>query len=614
APGERLAFLLHDARVRVLLTRTPLLSRFPTTPDQVLCLDAAWASLAPYDETAPRQRGQAEALAYVLYTSGSTGQPKGVMVSQRAVVTLLSALPRSLPLSRLQHVLALTPLSFDIAALELFLPLLTGARCVLLPQEAASDGQHLARQLAVQAITLLQATPTTWQLLLQSGWSGQPSLVILCGGEALSASLAHQLVARGQQVWNLYGPTETTFWSTGQRVEAGQPTIGIGRPLASTRVYVLDRRGQLVPPGVIGELSIGGAGVARGYLNQPALTAERFVPDPFGSAPGGRLYRTGDLGRYREDGTLEYVGRQDQQVKLRGYRIELGEIEAVLARHEAVRQAVVLLREESTGDRRLVAYVLAERQGEGVEAAVPLSAGALRSFLQEHLPAYMLPAAFVQVAAWPLTSSGKIDRRALSAGAGQLLDGSTGDGAARTPTEELLSHLWMQVLRREQVGTRDNFFELGGHSLLATRLLSRIRESLQVEVPLRLLFEYPTIAELARCLQGLRQERLHIPPLQPVPYEGDPPLSYAQERLWFLDQFEPGNPFYNLPLAVRLRGSLQLWARQESLRALEERHESLRTCIVSQQGHPRQRILSGGPPPLPLLDLNSLGEPEGEAT
>src|SRR5581483_3898246 len=264
------------------------------------------------------------------------------------------------------------------------------------------------------------------------------------------------------------------------------------RPLADMRVYVLDRQGQLVPPGVVGELSIGGAGVARGYLNQPALTAERFVPDPFGNEPGGRLYRSGDLGRYREDGTLEYMGREDQQVKLRGYRIELGEIEAVLARHPAVREAVVLLREEPDGDRRLVACVLARRP----DASAPvLSPGHLRSFLQERLPAYMLPAAWVQVEAWPLTPHGKVDRAALLALADQRQEGGAPPLLARTPGEELLSQLWAQVLQREQVGIQDNFFALGGHSLLATRLLARIRESLQLEVPLRTLFEYPTIAE-----------------------------------------------------------------------------------------------------------------------
>ena len=360
-PRDRLAFMLADSGVELLLTQQSLLSHLPTEGLATLCLDAGSERLARYPEqSAPPSHLSPANLAYTIYTSGSSGQPKGVQITHRALVNFLCAMQARPGLSARDRLLSVTTLSFDIAALELYLPLVCGARLILVSRETGADGRQLAKSLAQTAPTVMQATPATWRLRLEAGWEGSPQLRVLSGGEALSGELAHRLLASCGQLWNMYGPTETTIWSAlkaVERVKGG--VVEIGRPIANTQLYILDERMQVVPVGVAGELYIGGDGLAQGYLNRAELTAERFVPDPYGASEGGRLYRTGDVARYGSEGEVEYLGRADQQVKVRGHRIELGEIEAVLARHPLVEEAAVVAREEGEGEKRLVAYVVA---------------------------------------------------------------------------------------------------------------------------------------------------------------------------------------------------------------------------------------------------------------
>ncbi|HLX07310.1 MAG TPA: amino acid adenylation domain-containing protein, partial [Thermoanaerobaculia bacterium] len=497
-------------------------------------------------------------LAYVIYTSGSTGRPKGVAVSHGALANFLQAMLERPGLEPGDVLLAVTSLSFDIAGLELYLPLLEGATIELASRAEAADGQLLLARLRRSGATVLQATPATWRLLLAAGWGEREEgrgLKALCGGEALPPDLAAALAARAGSVWNVYGPTETTVWSTLSQVTAGAP-VTIGTPIANTAAYVLDRRGELVPVGAPGELLLGGAGVARGYLGRPDLTAERFVPNAFAgpgatatSVPAGfpsamgamaaggagsRLYRTGDLARWRRDGALECLGRVDQQVKVRGFRVELGEVEAALARHPAVAAAAVVARED-----RLLAFLVPRRQAAPPvppatpatpatpETTAPAAAGSpsgerpepaalpaelareLRQFLAASLPAYMVPSAFVGISALPLTPNGKLDRRALSTGpegrGGPPAAAAAGlGGAPRTLVEALLAGIWSELLGSEGIGVEDSFFELGGHSLLAARAVSRVRETFGVELPLARFFATPTLAELARAIEAAR--------------------------------------------------------------------------------------------------------------
>jgi amino acid adenylation domain-containing protein len=493
-PAERLAFMLEDSQAAVLVTQQHVLARLTAPGTRVVCLDADAAVLARNSEANPFSGVTSAQRAYVIYTSGSTGKPKGVQILHRAVVNFLLSMRQQPGLRAEDTWLAITTLSFDIAALELFLPLIVGARVVVASRETVINGAALAETLRREQVTVMQATPVTWRLLLEAGWAGKADLKILCGGEALSLDLAEHLLTRGASLWNMYGPTETTIWSTLCKIEPGQEVISIGRPIANTEVYLLDAHLQPVPVGVPGELCIGGDGLARGYLNRPELTAERFIPHPFSDEPGARLYRTGDLARYRTDGMIEHLGRLDFQVKLRGFRIELGEIEAVLSQHAAVRQAVVMAREDVPGNKRLVAYVVSQQPG-------PTSSE-LRDFLKEQLPDYMVPSAFVCLAALPQTPNGKVDRRALPA---PELTNRTADKtfvAPRLRVHDQLISIWEELLEVRPIGIRDNFFELGGQSLLAARMLRRIEQVFGKKLPFVTLFAEPTIEHLANALLG----------------------------------------------------------------------------------------------------------------
>ena len=494
-PQERLAFMLADSGAEVLLTQERLLDALPEHSARVICLDADWGEMADMEESNPTSDVTPDHLAYVIYTSGSTGKPKGVQVLHRGVVNFLYSMREEPGLSAEDVLLAVTTLSFDIAVLELFLPLIVGAQVEIVPREVASDGALLAARLADSGATVMQATPATWRMLIEAGWEGDRRLRILCGGEAMPRDLADQLLARCGALWNMYGPTETTVWSTCYRVTPGGGAVPIGRPIANTQIYLLDSQMEPVPVGVVGELYIGGDGVTRGYLNRPELTAERFIPDPFRAEPEARLYKTGDLARYLPDGNIEFLGRRDHQVKVRGFRIELGEIEAALAQHPAIRENVVIAREDTPGDKRLVGYLVLHP-----DQPAP-STGDLRRFLRDRLPEYMIPSAFVTLDALPLTPNGKVNRRALPAPPQTRPDTGAEYVAPRTPLEEELAHLCAGVLGLERVGVHDNFFDLGGTSLLATRLIFQVRERFQTPVALRHLFEEPTVAGLARAVE-----------------------------------------------------------------------------------------------------------------
>jgi len=603
-PSRRLALMIEDASPAVLLTETALRDGLPAADCQVVCLDGARAAIdrEPADRLPGRSDG--DCLAYVIYTSGSTGVPKGVMIHHRAVVNFLDAFAELLELGPKDVLAAVTTISFDIAVLELFLPLAVGARTVIADRATAVDGRRLAALIERHRVSVLQATPSTYRMLLMSGWHGGRGLRLVCGGEAMDAGLASSLADECDVLWNVYGPTETTIWSTIHRVQRDKAVVPIGRPIANTQVYVLDSRGRPVPQGVAGELWIGGLGVGRGYLNRPEMTAERFVANPFANSSNGRLYRTGDRVRWRGDGVLEFLGRLDQQVKIRGFRVELGEVEAALSCHTDVAQAAVVPRGDASGESRLVAYVVSSN-------GRALRPDELRRFLAARLPDYMVPTGFVEMKALPRTPAGKVDRRALPE-ADQSRFATTAEFVApRTPLEMKIAGLWAEVLRVEQVGVEDNFFELGGHSLLATQLLSRLRDHLGIDLPLRTLFEEPTVAGLAAVVAGdgeAADVAARAPPIRRTSHEGDLPLSYAQERLWLLDQLAPNHPFYNMPVAVRINRPVDVEALRAAMNEIVRRHEALRTTFAVAGGGPVQRIAPRLELDLPVIDLSRFDE------
>ncbi|GHO60113.1 hypothetical protein KSB_85880 [Ktedonobacter robiniae] len=604
-PRERLAFMIEDSRLAVVLAQPALQHDLPIPVRHVACIQQngeveqfQWENDATESQMSTLQ-GQ---LAYVIYTSGSTGRPKGTTITHSSVVNFIQSMCQRPGITEDDSILAVTSLSFDIAVLELLLPLTIGARVHLVGWDIAADGAKLAAYLADMAVTLMQATPTTWRLLLGAGWRGEERLKMLCGGEVLPLELAAQLVPKGASLWNMYGPTETTIWSTTGRIAPEPASISIGQPIANTQVYVLNAYYQPVPVGVTGELYIAGNGLARGYLHHPGLTAERFLPDPF-CPDGARMYRTGDLARWLADGTLECLGRVDSQVKLRGFRIELSEIEEVLNQSPAVRANAVIVRDDDQGGKRLVAYVV-------LEPGAASSRIELRRYLQGRLPEYMLPTHFVLLEQLPLTPNGKIDRKALPMPASQE-DEENSWAEARTPIEEALVEIWRAVLEVPRVGIHDNFFELGGHSLLATQLMARVRTVLQVTLPLRTLFDAPTVVLLAplveQAMRGIAQEP-SIAPLRVTTRPVVLPLSFAQQRLWFLDRLEPQSTAYLISNARLLRGELDLVALGRSIQALVQRHESLRTIIQVQNDEPAQFISPARGYRLPIIDLRGLQE------
>ena len=492
-PQDRLAYMVENSGMRVLVTHRNLEQQLSTRPPSVVRLDYDREAISKQpSENLASSKAAAENLAYVMYTSGSTGKPKGVEIPHSALVNFLTSMQREPGLRDTDTLVAVTTLSFDIAGLELYLPLVSGAKLVIASREEAQDPVRLIERMRDVDCTMMQATPATWRALVDAGWKGSATLKILCGGESFAPDLAQELLSRCAELWNMYGPTETTIWSTIHRVLSANGPIPIGLAIANTQLYVLDAHRNLMPRGAIGELYIGGDGLARGYFCRPELTGERFVPSPF--APRERLYRTGDLARWLPYGTLECLGRIDTQVKIRGYRIELGEVESVLGRHEAVRQCVVAAYEEAPGDKILVAYF---EPNAGLAPVV----GDLRAHLKKELPDYMVPSIFVTMEKLPLTPNGKIDRKALPPPHEMRVESAEEFVSPRDWLEQSLANIWSKVLRLGRVGLHDNFFELGGHSLLAVRIIVEIEKVYKKRLSLATLLQAPTIGDLASVLR-----------------------------------------------------------------------------------------------------------------
>ncbi len=533
-PQNRIAHMVEDSGLRVLLTHRRLDEALSVRPEIVVRMDDDSEKISKQNRTLALIKVTSVQLAYVLYTSGSTGKPKGVEIPHSAIVNFLLSMRGEPGFSPDDTLLAVTTLSFDIAGLELYLPLITGGKLVIATRDETHDPARLMQRMRESDPTVMQATPATWRALVDAGWNGSPKLKVLCGGEAFPVDLARQLLPRCKELWNMYGPTETTVWSTVHKVTtAGSAaSVPIGHPIANTQVLVLDSNRNLLPQGSIGELYIGGAGLAQGYLRRPELTAERFVKNSF--QPDSRLYRTGDLARWLPNGTLECLGRVDNQVKIRGFRIELGEIETVLARHAAIAQCVVAARDAGFGDKILAAYF------ETRSSSIP-DAADLRNHLKKDLPDYMIPSAFVRMEKLPLTANGKIDRKALPAPDHSRIDVGGNYVAPRDATEQTLAQVWSKVLKLDRVGVHDDFFALGGHSLLALRIVVEIEKAFQRRLPLATLLQSPTIADLANVLR----QRDAAPPWSSLvrikPGGSRPPL--------FLMHSHGGNVLEYYPLA-----------------------------------------------------------------
>ncbi|HYH82550.1 MAG TPA: amino acid adenylation domain-containing protein [Longimicrobium sp.] len=586
-PEERLRYMLADSAPAVLLTQASLAARFAGAGIPVLAIDRDEGAWAERPAANPAIGGLTpDHLAYVIYTSGSTGLPKGVMVAHRGVVNVLSWMQDAWRLGADDAVLQKTPYSFDASLRELLPPLFVGARLVMARPGGHKDAAYLLETIRAEGITTLHFVPSMLQVLADEADFAACTTVrrVACGGEAMPPALVERFHAMLPQaeLYNVYGPTETAVDVTAWRCEPGQggaASIPIGRPMANTRAYLLDRAGEPVAIGAVGELFLGGVQVARGYRNRPAMTAERFVPDPFGGGAGGRLYRTGDLGRWRADGAIDFLGRGDVQVKIRGNRVELGEIEARLREHAGVREAVVAAREDTPGERRLVAYCVGDAAG---------AADELRAHLSERLPEYMVPAAFVALEALPRMPNGKVDRRALLAPEVDTPPARAFEAPVGR-VEEALAKIWSELLGVETIGRRDSFFELGGHSLRAIQLISRVRQVLGFKVKLGELFQQPVLADFARTLDPAAAAAL--PAIAPVDRGGRLAPSFAQARLWFLEQLGGVGPAYHVPVRLRMRGELDVDALRRALDRIVARHESLRTVFAQGAEGPEQRVL-----------------------
>ncbi|MEH1970996.1 non-ribosomal peptide synthase/polyketide synthase [Nostoc sp.] len=609
-PAERLSFILEDTQASVLLTQQSLIDRLPPNQAKLVCLDTDAGLISQCSQDNLISGVQAHNLLYIIYTSGSTGQPKGIAMTQLALCNHILWHGENLKIARGAKTLQFASISFDVSFQEIFTTWCSGGTLFLIGEELRQDASALLDFLQEKAVERMFLAFVGLQQLAEVAVSSE--LVnthlreIITSGEQLQITPAiSQWFSKLTDctLHNQYGPSEShlaTSFILNNSVETWPLLPYIGRPIANTQIYILDKFLQPVPIGVPGELYISGVLLAEGYFNRTELTREKFIPNPFSDEPDSRLYKTGDLGRYLPDGNIESLGRIDNQVKIRGFRIELGEIEAVLSQLGDVQASCAVVREDIPGNKYLAAYVVPQKEQ-------TLTVSVVRSFLKEKLPEYMVPSAIVILEALPLTPNGKLDRRALPAPDlhSQLLDKYV---APRNPIEEILSLIWAQVLKVELVGIHDNFFELGGHSLLATQLISRVRTSLKVELPLRSLFAAPTVAQLSEHIQRSQQQDLELtaPPILPRPKNTELPLSYAQQRLWFLDQLNPNSGFYNLLIALRLAGTLNVATLEQSLQEILHRHEALRTNFVIVDGKPSQVIQTQTNWTVSVVDLQHL--------
>lgn len=606
-PPERLRLMIQDAGLSLMLTQPQWRQSLEPLVDTLLVIDLSEEEPSGPEAAAPPARYfHPEQLAYVIYTSGSTGKPKGVMTSQRGICNRLFWAQQTYQMRPEESILHKSPLTFDISIEELFWPLMVGAHTVIARPEGHRDSEYIVQTIVREQISILRlVTPMLAVLVETAGLEACRTLrLLICGGETLVREVVQRFYTRLPRtqvvLHNFYGATEasvdSTFWVCEPEDERG--VVPVGCPMSNVAIYVLDGRMKPVPVGVVGDIYIGGISLARGYLGQSRLTAERFVPDPHGQSAGGRLYQTGDQGRYLSDGVLEFVGRKDTQVKLRGYRIELGEIEAALSAAPGIKDAVVVVREDIPGNQRLVAYLVREPGSVG-------STSALRATLRERLPEYMVPGSLVELESLPLTSNGKVDRQSLPPLRFSALEQEEAYIAPRTPVEQLLGEIWASVLGTDRIGVHDDFFALGGHSLLATQVVSRVQETFQRKLPLQTFFARPTLAGLAEEVQNALREREESlrPPLQPRLPGMDLPLSPAQQGLWLQEKLAPGNPFYIVPLAIRLEGLLNFPALSRSVNELISRHEILRTRFVESAGRPVQVIREQLELVIPLVNL-----------
>ena len=607
-PDERIRYILSDAQPHILLTTEGLLPRFETLSVETLCLDRDKALFENMPRKNPGVYPDKENLAYMIYTSGSTGKPKGTLITHRGLTNYLNWTWQAYPLQSGNGSLVHSTIAFDATVTAVYTPLLNGKTVTLVPE--SNDLEELSRALLEYGdFSVVKITPAHLEMLshqIPAEKAQGRTHAFVIGGENLTAEQIRFWQENAPQtlLFNEYGPTETVVGCVVYEASQwrGEGSVPIGRAIDNTTVYILNDYLEPVPAGVPGELYIGGEGVARGYHNRADLTAERFLPDPFSKKPGARMYKTGDLVKYHKDGIMEFLGRTDNQVKIRGYRIELGEIETALTQHDLVNEAVVLVREDKPGDRRLTAYYKSS-------APQPPKTAELRNFLKENLPEYMIPAAFVYMDEFPLTANGKVDRRALPKPEQSRDELESIFVAPRTEKEKQLAQIWIELLGIEKVGVHDSFFELGGHSLIGTQLISRIRDVFSVELPLRALFENPTIAGLAQAIEQNRFMAVaarELPPLKRFPRKGPVPLSFAQRRLWFLDQLAPGSAFYNLPMAVRLIGDLDIDVLERALQEIVRRHEILRTTFSYDGEEPVQVIDPDFRLELEVTDLTSL--------
>ncbi|HEV2962448.1 MAG TPA: amino acid adenylation domain-containing protein, partial [Candidatus Angelobacter sp.] len=636
-PVERLGFMLEDAQIPILVTESSLRGSLPMTMVQIVSLDEEWKDISAHSADRLQGRVDGSNLAYVIYTSGSTGRPKGVGVEHRQLANYIQAIGEKLQIEVGMRLALVSTYAADLGYTMIFPALCHGGCLDVVDADWVLDAGKLTQHFSHHPIDYLKIVPSHLRALLGSipGSGVLPRRWLVVGGEASSWELIRQVKERGAgcRVLNHYGPTETTVgiltYDTTPESEGvrARGMVPVGRPLSNGKVYLLDKELNPVGVGMSGEVYIGGAGVARGYLQRSELTGEKFLPNPYSEEGGGRMYRTGDIGRYLADGNIEFAGRKDHQVKVRGYRIELGEIEAALLGHAKVREAVVLAREDEVGEKRLVAYVVAERGGEesgNGSGKAGLRVSELREHLLGRLPEYMVPSAFVQLEKLPLTRNGKLDRDSLPQ-AGTDTDEQESVGP-RNPTEETLCRIWQEVLRRERVGIHDNFFALGGHSLVAVQVAARMRDSFKVDVALRRIFESPTIAQLAQVVD----QEVQSTGINPAPSRLLPdikriarpsvdqglssfPASFAQQRLWFLDQLTPGRSTYNIPNALRIRGQLDVGVLQRSLQEVVHRHETLRTRFVAADGDAHQVIEEQVQVQLKVLDLTPVSDEQREA-
>jgi amino acid adenylation domain-containing protein len=613
-PAERLSYMLADSGAGIVLTASNVADRVADSAAEVVRVDEIRAELASYLSDAPVTAVDPSNLAYVVYTSGSTGKPKGVATPHRGVISYMMHLQRDYGISVDDTIVPLAALSFDASVRELLGSLCAGAHIVFADEDERMDPPRLLARLRNEPVTAVMAIVPSLLRALVDAAEGEGSTVdtlrlILASGEALPGELARRALAvfPNAKLVNQWGATEATLSMTRYFApkDAGEETLSLGGPIANMRAYVLDDALRAVPVGVAGEAYLGGVGITRGYVDQPALTAERFLPDSFSTEPGARMYRNGDRVRWRHDGTLEFLGRTDHQIKIRGVRIEPAEVEAALLAHDSVREAIVVAREDG-GEKRLVAYVTAA-------AGATASPTELRASLEARLPAFMVPSAVVVLDAMPLSPNGKIDRRQLPAP--EFTAQEETYVAPSTPAEEVIAGIWAEVLAAARVGAHDNFFALGGHSLLATRVVSRLRDAFGVEVSLRALFEAPTVAGLAERVEAARRGEgaVSLPAIQPVDRAQPLPLSFAQQRLWFLDRLEPGSTLYSMPRALRLRGTLDAAALERALAEIVRRHEVLRTTYEERDGAPVQVVHAAADFILPIEDFSALPAEDREA-